>query len=172
MNKFLLSVLLMGSYSIPSCGQERWSSSLVSNKVPGGSVLSLRYETPNDSGEVHVAFVSLDSTLCYGGYRGKNNFPPEKDFDIQVEWGRCGTTTITDSTTVIYRGADKIILHGNRQEQTENGNVFLVAYKNSGESTLRRIVGNADLEILPPASQSELRVFLRDSLIWTEAFDR
>lgn len=170
MKKLDVLLVLLVAVSNPACSQGPWTYSMGETEIQGGTILSPRYEAPNDSGLVHLVFVSLDSTLCYSGFRGVNRFPPLKDFELQTRWSVCeaDSTTVSDSASVIYRGEEGIVFHDEERENVDYGDVVLVTYRSHGESDLRRLQSLRDIKELPEASQMDLKGFLRDNLGWSQ----
>ena len=96
-----------------------------------------------------------------------DRYPPLADFDVLMKWGRCGDTSAnSDSASVVFRGAEQVVMHRDVEERAGFGDVFLVTYSGPSESSLRRVRADADLAGLPPATLADLRAFLRDSLGW------
>lgn len=169
MNRVVLVIIVVASCSISACGQQNWSKWTTENHLTGGTILSIRYNAPPDSGEVHLAFVMPGSSYCYSGYQVKDKFPPLKDFDIMVKWNECGGSldAITDSTKLKYKGDEKVILFNDLSYPARVGDVYVIMDSKEGESNIHRIKSIVDIRELPSDTEESLKNFLVNNLGWT-----
>jgi hypothetical protein len=162
MQKPALISIMMLSFSTLACGQGKWNKSIIEHDLYNGTLLSIEYNTPLDSSKISIALVSLDSLLCYSGYRVVDRFPPEADFNIETKWKRCrDDQSIVFDLNIEYRGSDKLILYSDTQYHAESGYSFIVKIRDSGNISISQLKNEQDLENLPSDTAAKLRTIIQ-----------